>query len=192
MASCLIDGPVQAGIAICCVEEEPCCLCLVATCPTEGASRLDHCGVPETIRPHRGDVVCLGQLLLCQAHVPHLRQGCSRGQSETDRTWPTKQLACKILFPCSNGMEWRRSGTSPHQTFMHSYDEVRSELARSRKSQAMVQQPTRSLPVVACGRTFRQSLDRENLRCGGTGPLKEVNSGLKMQSRRSDTAGEEL
>jgi hypothetical protein len=56
----------------------------------------------------------------------------------------------------------------------------------------MVQQPTCLLPVVACCRTFGQPLDCENLGCGGTGPLKEVNSGLKMLSCRSDAAGEQL
>jgi hypothetical protein len=56
----------------------------------------------------------------------------------------------------------------------------------------MVQLPTRSLLVVARCRTFRQPLDRENLGCGGTGPLKEANSGLKVLSCRSYAAGEEL
>jgi hypothetical protein len=56
----------------------------------------------------------------------------------------------------------------------------------------MVQQPTRSLLVVARCRTLRQPLDCENLGCGSTGPLKEVNGGVKMPSCRSDAAGEEL
>jgi hypothetical protein len=56
----------------------------------------------------------------------------------------------------------------------------------------MVQQPTRSLLVVARCHTFRQLLDCENLSRGGTCPLKEVNSGLKMLSCRGDAAGEEL
>jgi hypothetical protein len=128
-ASRLVERPTQAGIAISCLDEEPWCLGIVAACPTEDASRLDHGGVPETIWPHRGDVVCQGQLLLRQPDVPQLRQGCGRGQSEADRARPTIQLACEVLFPCSNGGACRRTGTSPHQTFMHSDHEVRSELA---------------------------------------------------------------
>ena len=67
-----------------------------------------------------------------------------------------------------------------------------SMLASSRKAQALVQQPTGALHVVARGRALRQPLDCENLTCDSTGLLQEVHSDLEALSCRSDAAGEEL